>query len=152
MGRQKGSGKGKSINVHSVPPLYPHLITKITSPLRTNKPRYLPTIKMHISTLLAATLAAAPLTLAVGINAFNDPACVGFQEHYNLNANSKGNLASTRRSFLITQEQAGCHMKFYTGLNQQPNDASTLSFTTENRDWCFWVGDRQFRSFGFYCP
>jgi hypothetical protein len=80
---------------------------------------------MHISTLFA--LVAAPLTLAVGINSFNDPQCSGFQEHYNLNPNSKGNLASTRRSFQITSAQAGCHFKLYTGLNQAPNDGSTLS-------------------------
>lgn len=117
--------------------------------LHTNHHKQPPT--MHVSSLL--TLALAPLSLAVGINSFNDPECKGFEEHYNLNANSKGNLASTRRSFYITQEQAGCHMKFYTGLNQAPNDASTMSFGTENRDWCFWMPDgRQFRSFGFYCP
>ena len=80
---------------------------------------------MYISALF--TLALAPLSIAVGINSFNDGNCVGFQEHYNLNANSKGNLASARRSFSITNVQGGCHMKFYTGLKQAPNDQSTLS-------------------------
>ncbi|KAH7115883.1 hypothetical protein B0J11DRAFT_112962 [Dendryphion nanum] len=109
---------------------------------------------MHFTTPLLSILAiATPLASAVGINSFNEIACGGFQEHYNLNPGAKGNLASTRRSFSITNAQAGCHMKLYTGLNQAPNDGSALSFTTESEGACFWFTDgRQFRSFGFYCP
>ncbi|KAF2648417.1 hypothetical protein K491DRAFT_763094 [Lophiostoma macrostomum CBS 122681] len=108
---------------------------------------------MRFSTALVSLAATLPLVSAVDFNSFNDPQCNGFQEHYHLNPNSKGNLADTRRSFLVNGAQAGCHLKFYTGLNQAPNDGSTLSFTTETDNECYWTSDnRQFRSFGFYCP
>jgi hypothetical protein len=110
---------------------------------------------MHLTTTALSLLALGltPLAAAVGFNSFNEAGCNGFQEHYNLNPGSKGNLAGARRSFIITNAQSGCHLKFYTGLNQAPNDASTLSFTTETKDVCYWIdGGRQFKSFGFYCP
>lgn len=128
---------------------------------------------MRFTTSILALAATLGVSSAVGFNSFNDPACNGFEEHYNLNPGAKGNLgecqykikrkflltvppcytASTRRSFRITNPQTGCHLKFYTGLNQAPNDASAISFTTETNDECYWTTDgRQFRSFGFYCP
>jgi hypothetical protein len=108
-------------------------------------------MKFAATTIFLAALSG--VTSAVGFNSFNDaPGCNGFQEHYNLNENTKGNLASTRRSFEITNVHPGCHLKFYTGWDQKPNDASTLSFKTDEK-FCYWTTDaRQFRSFGFYCP
>ncbi|MCJ1406549.1 hypothetical protein MMC19_000615 [Ptychographa xylographoides] len=108
---------------------------------------------MRASFLIPAFLAALPtVVLGVGIDAFGETACNGFEEFYNLNPNSKGNLAGPRESFSVVNPQSGCHMKFYTGLNQQPNDASTLSFSTANAE-CYWISNgQQFLSFGFYCP
>jgi hypothetical protein len=108
---------------------------------------------MHFINSGLSLAAILGITSAVGFNSFNDPSCNGFQEHYDLNPGAKGNLADARRSFQITNAQAGCHLKFYTGLNQAPNDASAISFTTETNGVCYWTtSGRQFRSFGFYCP
>jgi hypothetical protein len=112
---------------------------------------------MRFTIAISSLAALLPFVVSaddgVAINAFGLQGCQGFEEKYALNPNSKGNLAGTRRSFQITFAQAGCHMKFYTGLNQAPNDGSTLSFSTESQGACFGQPDgRQYRSFGFYCP
>jgi hypothetical protein len=108
---------------------------------------------MRFSASIISLAALLPFVSAVDFNSFGESNCNGFEEHYHLNSNSKGNLAGTRRSFLITGAQAGCHLKFYTGLNQAPNDGSAFSFTTETGNVCYWTTtNTQFRSFGFCCP
>ncbi|KAL8741294.1 MAG: hypothetical protein Q9190_006090 [Brigantiaea leucoxantha] len=88
---------------------------------------------MKLTFLAASILAAVPtMVQAVGINSFDGQSCAGFEEHYNLNPGGKGNFPGGRKSFFITQAQAGCHFKAYTGANQQPTNTNALSFKTDD--------------------